>query len=277
MRRGALALVLALAAGACGGGGPSSRAIVVAAPARTMAQKTSSVELDVGVTGGRAATSFHGQGVFDYQAGRGRIDFDLSSLGLTGSRGLAQMLLLGDVIFVKLPVDTPELSTRPWVKVDVNKLGEQSGINLASLRQLQNNDPTVAMQFLRGAAGVKKVGKEKVRGVETTHYRTTLDLLEVRKRVPADVKDDVTRIVDQLGARRLPTEAWVDAGGRLRKLEQTIDLSKATTPGLDGQVPSGIATTVFELHDFGVKVDVQEPPPDQVSDLASLVAGGGSG
>ena len=274
MRRRLLVLVLAVALVAVGCSPEESpQEVLAAAPNQTIAERTSRLDLDVNVTGGRAAGTFRGGGVFDYRAQRGQIELDLSTVGIPAPGGRAELLLLGDLIFVKLPLDLPELAGRPWVKVDVKQLGRQAGVDLSSLRQLQNNDPTPSMQFLEGVDTAEEVGKETLRGTETTHYKATLDLARVRQRVAPEVKDDVDRIRDQLGVEKVPTDAWVDGEGRLRRLRQRIDLANAKTTGLDGQPLSGVVTNTFELYDFGVRVDVQEPPADQVSDLGTLFGG----
>ena len=271
MRRRLLVLVLAVTLVAVGCSQEESpQEVLTSAPGQTIAERTSRLDLEVDVSGGRAAGTFRGGGLFDYRGQRGRIDLDLSTVGIPSPGGRAELLLLGDVIFVKLPLDLPELAGRPWVKVDVNQLGRQAGVDLSSLRQLQNNDPTPSMQFLEGVEDAGKVGEETVRGTRTTHYRATLDLAKVRLRVAPEVKDDVDRIQEQLGVATIPTEAWVDEEGRLRRFRQRIDLANAKATGLDGQPLSGVVTNTFELYDFGVRVDVREPPADEVSDLATL-------
>ena len=263
-----LVLTMTLALAGCGGG-PSGRDVLVAAPDKTVAALTSSVDYELGIEGGGREGRFNGQGVFDFAARKGRLSFDLSQLGVSGSRGRAEMLLLGNLIFLKLPLDLPQLGNRPWVKIDVDALGQQSGLALGSLGQLQKTDPTSFMELLRAVSGdVDDKGKEKVRGVETRHYATELDLDEVRRLTPPEVSG----LVDQTGSDTLPVEAWVDGDGRLRRMKQTADLTKAKDPQLRQM---GTVTTVLELGDFGVPVVVDPPPPEQVSDLAALTGGAG--
>ena len=269
MRRGVLVVVIAviLGVGACSDG-RSGRETLVDAPDKTLSERTSSIDIVVEMGGGRRAGAFRGQGVFDYRDQQGRLRFDVAQFGLTGSRGRAAMLLFRELVYVKLPIDVPELGARPWVKIDVNRLGEQAG--LGSLGQLQNSDPSTYVRLLRSASGkVEEEGTEKVRGVETTHYKTELDLDEAKPQMPPEV----ARIIDQLGTSKLPTEAWVDGEGRLRRLRDIVDLAEVKAPAPGGEALEGTVTTTYEFHDFGVKVDVAPPPPDQVSDLAALLAG----
>ncbi len=268
-----LILVLTLVAGACRDGSGSNREALVEAPSKTAAAETSRIALDVDIDGGSRSGTFRGEGVYAFRTGNGRLELDLSALGLTGSQGKAEMLLLGELIYVKLPVDLPQLAARPWVKVDLDQLGQQTGIDTGSLNQLRYSDPTSLMRLLRLITGdVEEEGSEQVRGVETTRYRTELDLAKAREQMPPEL----LRLVDQLGQQKLPIEAWVDEEGRLRRFRQVADLSKANLTG-PAAGATGTVVTTFELHDFGVQVDVKPPPAEQVSDLAALLGGAPSG
>ena len=228
--------------------------------------------IDVAVTGGPQTVHVGGEGVFDLQAQRGRLSFDMSSLGLPGAAGRSEMILAGNVVYMKLPVESSQLQGRPWLKLDLAAVAGQSGIDLERLKQLRNNDPTGSLNFLRGVSDdVKEVGKEDVRGTETTHYTATVDLTKAAEQAPPDVRDDVQQAAQQLGTSRLPVDAWIDEDGRLRRERFSIDLSKVQTPGGGGGVPGGTLTTTVELFDFGVDVEVSEPPPEQVTDLTTLV------
>jgi hypothetical protein len=199
----------------------------------------------------------------------------MSALGLPGG-GRVEMILLGNVFYMKLPAEAlsgePQLLARPWLKVDLATLSQQSGVNLEALGQLRDNDPTAALNFLRGVSNdVKKVGSEKVRGAETTHYSATADLNKTVEQVPADLRDDITRLIGQLGTSTIPTEAWVDDDGRLRRMRYIVDLSRVQAGGQPAPL-GGVLTTTIEAFDFGADVDVSEPPADQVTDFAALMS-----
>ncbi len=271
-----LSVGMAFLGGACGGDEASPAEILAAAPAKTV-DETSKLSIDVS-SNGTPPINFKGQGAFDYKAQRGRMSIDMSALGLpTGARGgTAEMVMVGDVIYMKLPVDPAELGGRPWVKVDVAAAARQAGVDAQRVRQqFQSNDPTNSLNALRGVSDdVKAVGTEEVRGTETTHYTATVDLNKASQQSPPEVREALDQLREQLGTPTFPVDAWIDSDGRLRRQRFSIDLSKIRAPGVASGTVSGVMTTTVELFDFGTEVDASEPPPDQVSDLMSLLQQG---
>lgn len=272
MRRCLLVLlVLTALVGACSKGpedrAQSAREILLAAPARTLAARTSRVAVSVVLEGSDANTSFSGDGAFDFGRRRGQLAMDLTALGIKGGEQ-SQILFAGDVVFMKLPLDLPQLEKRPWIKIDVATLGRTTGLNLDSVRQLKSNDPTAALNYLRGVEGeVRRTGSEQVRGDATTRYSAVIDLDRAASEAPATDKADVRRVIEELGTSRLPAEVWIDGSGRLRRLRYRVDLAT-----LGGAEPlAGTVTASFELFQFGVPVAVEEPPADQVTDLGDLI------
>jgi hypothetical protein len=133
------------------------------------------------------------------------------------------------------------------------------------------------------------VGKETVRGAATTHYHGSLDL---GKALSTLGNGQGGGLFGSAGGQALPglaasvpVDAWIDGGGRVRKLETRLDLmpfmrallgafsglgqsgqpgqAKATVPSLAPNAKAEVSLS-FELYDFGAKVDVAPPPADQV-------------
>jgi hypothetical protein len=78
---------------------------------------------------------------------------------------------------------------------------------------------------------VEQVGEDKVRDVEATHYKAHLDKAKLGK-----------------GSDYLPentvVDAWIDGSGLARRI----------------RLPNG----VFDFYDYGVQVDIEAPPADEV-------------
>lgn len=270
-------LCLALVGGgACGGDGEKTpQQVLASAPAETVEARSSKVALNVSVDGGAETVDFKGDGVFDFKAQRGRLVLDLSSLGIPGAGGTTEIVFNADIVFMKLPFDLPQLKERPWVKIDLRELDELTGIDVSQLRQIQSNDPTAALNYLRGVTDkVTVVGREDVRGQETTHYKALIDLKKAAEEVPAELKDDINQIIDQLGSQTIDSDVWIDDEGRLSKLRYSVDLAKVSAPTKKGEAaPKGLLTATFELFDFGTEAEVTDPPSDQVTDLKDLIGG----
>jgi hypothetical protein len=114
------------------------------------------------------------------------------------------------------------------------------------------------------STGVAKIGSETIRGVETTHYKATLDLAKAvdRANVPASLRDDLGKIVRRNGASlTIPADVWVDNDGLARRIQLKLDLAKLAGP--DGGMDVPALTMSMDLYDFGVPVHVEAPPPGE--------------
>lgn len=243
-------LVTIAVAGACSNKEDPNVALtelLVGAPTKTLAENSSKVVVAVAVAG-TTTTSYSANGEFDFKKGLGRFNLDLSKLGIKGGDGLSEVRFSGDSAFM-------QLGEKEWLKVDLASLGN-SGIN----------PPTAPLYYLRGATGtVRKVATETVRGDTTTRYAMTVDLDRSIADAPSGVKDDIRQTIRQLGTSELATEAWIDGQGRLRRLSYVIDLSTLAR-GSDSSAIGGLKA-VYEYYDFGVTIEVTEPPASEVTEV----------
>ncbi|MCA1832928.1 MAG: hypothetical protein ABR548_00475 [Actinomycetota bacterium] len=272
----ALVAVTALATAACAK--ENSLALVTGASSKTLAAKTARISVVVSAGGLQMpAGNISADGAFDFTARRGLMSIDASSLGLPAGVGKIETRVIGTVIYMKIPTLADQLQGKTWLKLDFQAAGKKAGVDISSLQQLQSNDPTAALNFLRGATSIETVGTARVRGATTTHYRARVDLVKAAGKVTADQKTALTNAAAILGDRAIPMDVWVDKAGRMRRLTYTVDFSKVRLPKSSG-IPqrSGTLTMTMELYDFGISVDVAAPPAPDVADYGALT-GEGSG
>jgi hypothetical protein len=241
----------------------SAQQAVLQAGAKTQAAKSGRIALMAEIAGGAANGSMSGEGAF---AGpRGRMSMDLSGLGngeVTGRLELAFDRLL---IYMKFP---PEVARelpggKTWVKFDLARLGKQEGIDFEELMQLGGSDPSRSLDLLRAAShDFAAVGDEAVRGVQTTHYRGTIDLEKLAQQGPAKARESYRRIIEETGQKQIPVDVWIDEDGLTRRLHY------------EQKMPGGGSTDFTqEFYDFGADVNVEAPPASQTIDITELVAG----
>lgn len=276
MRRVLLAVLLPLASlalVACGGGGGQSSAKAqgaVTLAARTTAGGQSyhiSTQTTLHIPQLKNPVSLSGEGVFDPRRNRGRLEIDLRNLTAVLGQpvGTAQMELEGNVVYMRIPFLSASLpGLRPWLKVDLARAGHTRGIDLSSFLQLgQGADPNQVLEYLRAAGHVMKIGSEKVRGVETTHYRGTIDLERVPSLAPAaqraQLRASIRRLEQTTGRRAIPIGVWIDAQNRVRRLRYQ-DLLTLQQERVELNLQS-------DLYDFGTPVVVPLPAPGDVTDL----------
>ncbi len=171
-----------------------------------------------------------GDGAFDFDRRAGR-------LTLATERFSMEERLVGDTVYLSIPEGALPVGT-PWLGFSLPGGAVDRGAALLS--------PGAVVDSLRAAGEIEPVGADTIRGVETTHYRA----------VPSA---EPARTVD----------LWVDALGRLRRLEYGVaGAGEAPPPG-----PPRPAV-VLDLFDYGVSVgSVEVPPASAVTSLPAIAAG----
>ena len=264
MRRTLSALVVALAVvvPACGGDDASPVEIVRAAATKT-SDTSSRFSMNVEVPGPQGGT-VTGEGVLDYEDRRGTLSIQIPGMGTIDAvmDGLVMYLRFPEQVRAEIP------GGKQWIRLDLATLGEKSGVDLSALLQAQQSDPTQTLQYLRGASDdVREVGEEEVRGEPTTHYKATVDLKAAAEQLEGDARAAYEQAIARIGTTTLPLDVWIDDDGRARRMEFVQDMSAL----LAGSGASGEMRFRMELFDFGVEVDAEPPPADQVTDLGALL------
>jgi len=229
---------------------------------------------------GSAGGSMTAEGLEDFTQQNLSMTLKFPAMGGAQAKPMQmEQRLIGGVMYMKADVFAQGLAPgRTWVKMDLNALSQKEGFPLADLlKQARNSDPGGQVNFLRGVQGdVVTVGHEVVRGAETTHYKVTVDVQKAGEQLPADLREKIKPLFDQLQLKTFPAEVWMDDQNRARKVTYTLDLSKAAPPAKAGkaaQASTGPITMTMEFFDFGVKVDISAPPASQVADFEELKKG----
>lgn len=260
MRRLASLALLAVAVAGCGGGG-SGGSSASGDPIARAAAKTSragSVKADFVIAG--SALNGTGSGVFDNdKRGTGKLTLAVRSQGQSVT---VDTIIVGPVLYMRSPVfqQAGLPAGKEWVRLDLAKLAQQQGVDLGSLAG-SNPNPSSALAYLRGSAGeVERVGGEKVQGVDTTHYKTTIDLEHAARMATGRARESIRRVIGVSGVKKIPVEAWIDGDGYVRRVTYTEH---------SGRKQSSRIT--MELHDFGPHVSIASPPSETVIDFQALL------
>jgi hypothetical protein len=257
MRRLAILAALAVGAAGCGGGGGSASSDPISRAA-TKTAHAGSVKADFEIAG--SALNGTGSGVFDNdKRGTGELSLAVRAQGQTVN---VDTIVLGPVLYMRSDVfrQAGLPAGKEWVRLDLARLARQQGVDLGSLAA-SNPSPSGGLAYLRGSdGGVEKVGGENVQGVDTTHYKTTIDLERAAHRATGRARESIRRVIRVSGTKRIPVEAWIDGNGYVRKMIYTEH---------SGRKQSSKIT--MELHDFGPHVSIASPPEASVIDFQDLV------
>jgi hypothetical protein len=200
--------------------------------AYTVTQQASTAQAAVTVTAGSTTVTADAVGNLTTGEGKGTVN-------LPSPFGQVPFVSTGQVVYAQVPGGLRTFTGgKPWVRLATANLADMENALLGNLGLKQPFDPTNILGYLKSVSGnVTVVGRDTVRGADTTHYRATVDLSKVA----------------------YPADLWIDNGGRLRKLQLSI-----TSP-----VP---ATAVFELWNFGTPVNATPPASDQVADPPQILS-----
>jgi hypothetical protein len=271
----ALPLLLLAAAPALSGCSTDSLTAqgIAQAAETTSAKGGSKVSMRTSTTipGGGGALEMSGDGVVDSKRRIGRMTMRFGGLVPGGEAMTQEMIFDRFTIYMRSELFAAGLkSGKKWLKFDLAKVSKGLGIDLSQLGQV-GQDPSQSMQMLKAIGGdVKKVGDEKVRGVDTTHYSATVDFDRYPAAVPASDRAAVRKSIDSLikltGQRTVPVDVWVDDDKVVRRFGQTI------TTKIPGAGSMQVKMTM-DFYDFGTKVDVTAPPAAPVQDISALAQG----
>jgi hypothetical protein len=233
-------------------------------------------DLKMSVSAAGESLSISGEADIDNEHERVDMTMDLGMLG-----GEMEILMDGGVMYMRSPM-FQDAGTE-WVSADPSKMDPAAAAQLGGFGA-GTTDPSAYVGLFAGVFDVKVSGEEELKGVPTTHYVGTIDLKKVLKgfsdvvgdHADAATKKQLKAAVKQFESlgidEKIPFEIWIDTEGLPRRQRITMDFGKLI-PGAD---EASMEMTV-DFSDFGKPVDIDIPPPSEVTDMTDAMAGAGSG
>jgi hypothetical protein len=291
-KTGWVVAAVALALSACGGGsgggsGGGQNVAAVATPTglinaatHTAEARTGHVEMSIDTVANGQETHFGATGAFDAERHLFSMSLDLSSLlaaslhapstnsanSSTSQLGsTANVVATDDVVYLDFPLFARLVGVKTqWMSVPAS----------TGASTFEVADPSAFLDFLHGTAGaVTDMGREQIRGVDTTHLHATVKLRDALNSATGAQRDRLQRAIDQLGDTgtslvdaEVPTDVFIDDNGMVREI--VFDFSVPDS----SESAASKATLTVDLFDFGTDVGINPPPPDQVTDVTSKLA-----
>jgi hypothetical protein len=240
-------------------------AVIAEAAAKTTEAKTARVATLVRVVEPGGQQRFGGQGRFDFERRAGEMTLRLIEGEAGTGFGNAKAVFVDSSVYYQLPPGALAGNKR-WIRLDLQNVADASGLDFGPLVQGSQADPTQYLLWLSALGpGITKIGEEDVRGVPTSRYRAAVDLNLLEQQAPPGKEAEwaayVQALRDRLGLAFIPVEVWVDDDGLIRRFNHEYGFSAEGT--------TAVVTT--ELFGFGVPVDAQAPPVDDVVTLTDLI------
>ncbi|MER6622856.1 MULTISPECIES: hypothetical protein [unclassified Streptomyces] len=237
-------------AGRSGGGQDRSATAVRTAYEKTAEAESARMTIRTKLAAEGETITSDGKGVLDLAEGDSVMTVDAQGESI-------EQRVVDEVLYQKAQGQNAP-GGKPWIKIDLQKVAARQGVNDQRI-----GDPAQTVAYAKAITDkdVTEVGTEKVDGVDTTHYRVSVDVTEL----PGG-----DRMREQLGPT-LPMQVWLDDEGRLRRqqVDMTVKAPASASAKPDGgAVPQQLKmSTVMEFSDFGAEVDAEAPPAGQVADM----------
>ncbi|WP_151482649.1 hypothetical protein [Streptomyces albicerus] len=171
---------------------------------------------------------------------------------------------LPDAYYAKMGDKFAEQSGgKHWIKYAYDDLADLAGGSGAYMKdQMQNTTPNQSVKLLLASGDVKKVGEEKVRGENTTHYSGTVDVADLAgesSNLTEDQLADLKRQLEQAGVTTETVDIWVnDEDLLVKKVEK-------------GELATGSMSSTAYYSDYGVEVSTEEPAASDTADFKDLM------
>ena len=234
--------------------------VLARAVTSTVDASTAKISLDVSISGLGRAGDVSVSGVVNFRTQDAQMAFQSSAATL-------EERVVGGIIYMR----GLRLAPNRWISIDPKKL---LGANLDSFSQSQT-DPSQYLAFISAVSDdARREGNDATLGEPTVRYHATLDIAKAlhREGIPAALRDRLVVLAPAFANLKLPMEIWVDAQGRVRKMQMQMflaDMLRGTAAA--SQVPGDATMTMtIEYSDFGVPVTVEAPPAKDVVPLDSL-------
>ena len=248
------------------------QAVLTDALANAYEVDTMHQEFRMSFAGGGEEFAMSGTADVDNTRRLASMSMDLGMLG-----GTMDMVFADGVAYMRSPMMNGKVETE-WVSMDLAE------IDPAAAAQLSGGfgDASSYVALFAGVVDARATGEEIIRGIRTTHFAGTIDVVKASEAVAgivgqdqgAEAQEQLERSILQLkllGLRRIPFDAWVDEDGLLRRERFTMDLG--LVPGAEG----GSMEMTVDLSRYGEPVEIRVPGRSQVTDITRLVKSGGGG
>jgi hypothetical protein len=255
----------AVVAAASGPAGATTKRVSLLSAYRATVAATSAKETlsEVVVAGGTRET-VNGSGVTDSQ-GDGSFSLQVADQSI-------DTVVDNGTLYLKVPATsmaTLGVST-PWVSLNLSALTRAKlGQSYQQLVSDGQQSPAQSLAILQNASssGVQMVGTATLFGVNTTEYRTTVDL---NKLASASGKPALAPAIKNLESKyhvsSIPVEVWLDGQRRIRRLVETVKVQPSTGPAVSANI-------TVNIEAFDVPVTVTPPPASQVTDITAKATG----
>ncbi len=174
--------------------------------------------------------------------------------------GEMEVRTIGETAYMRFGMFAMLGVTTEWVSLDASDADSTA----ASFGANPVNPADIMSSFGAGISDLEDLGREQVRGVETTHYQVVVDIEEMMAAADAEALEELEGIGTTFPAGTMPVDFWVGDDGNVYRFTLEFDGTLDTASGFENMV------MIWEMFDYGADIEITAPPADQVTDGSSL-------
>lgn len=174
--------------------------------------------------------------------------------------GEMEVRTIGDTSYLRFGMFAMLGVETEWVSMPATDAGSTA----ASFGANPVNPADIMSTFGPGVSDPQDLGRETVRGVETTHYAVLIDIDKMMAEADAAALEELEDIGTSFPTGELPVNFWIGDDGNIYRF--SMDFDGAVTP--DATFES--MTMIWEMFDYGAAIEIAAPPADQVTDGSNL-------
>lgn len=225
-------------------------ALVLSAPEALEEAGSARMTMTMNMDAGAMSMEMGGEGIVDFLTGAAT--FEMALMGQT-----FEMRTDGETLWMKMPaMALPSGVEGSWLEVP---LDEVPGVAPGGLAGAPSDGYVEALRGL--SSEVEELGTEEIDGVDTNHYRFDVSIEAALEQLDEEDRASLEQSFAQLdGVDTFPVELWITDDGLPIRQVMTMDLA-------DADADAGVAGTMriqFDMSDFGIDVDVEPPPAEEI-------------
>lgn len=260
----------------CGGGSTGALASLQESMARMGDATTGRMEGKISISGvsGLPGDGFvmPFSGAFDNETGNFSFTMDMSFMAsqfgeeipadMAGLLGEMELRTIGDTSYIRFPLFSlflgPEVE---WIATPA----EEGSDAVGGFGGASPGNPADFLESFENANGTaEELGRETIRGVETTHYLVGFDMKELLENATPEERAEI-EAQGPLPIDCLPMDLWISDDGLVYKYLIEMDGTTLDVPE-DEAFDSMIMD--FEMYDYGENIVIE--PPEEYTEMDSL-------
>jgi hypothetical protein len=211
-------------------------------------------------------------GDFDNATRRSSLVLDLSGLARSlGDTGASSQLFSGEEVsdsssgssrfYLDVPFYSQSIpAAKAWLEFDFATLERDQGAGLLELAELNSTDPRGQLAVLQESSSkFANLGQDDIDGTFATHYQGEIDLQELLPKLTGPAKPEIESLLRNSNGAVAAYNVWIADDGFIRRVAMQI-------PGSTGTKDMAVGL-ISDFSNYGKPVDVELPPPRQVTDL----------